>query len=79
VDIVKLKLNTACQLINLDALSIIYCDEIEKTVQHEAKEAGKTKESYLASRFPGADIEPYRYAYEARVFLDKISSLSLVI
>jgi hypothetical protein len=78
-DIVKLKLNTACNLINLDSLSTAYCEEIETCVQNEAKRVGKTKDDYLASKFPGADVKANRYRFEARVFLDKLSQLSLVI
>lgn len=77
---VKLKLDTACDFLNMNLFGMVYQEDIERTVKFEADSVGKGVQEYLESKFPGAEISSFTaQAYMTRVFLDKLSSLSIVI
>jgi len=80
MDTVTFNLNTACNFLNLDLFGMVYQQDIEKTVKVEADNSGKCIDDYLSTKFPGAEISSFtRQVYMTRVFLDKLSSLSIVI
>lgn len=80
MDVVKLKLDTACNFLNMDLFGLVYQEEIIKAVNHEAKMAGKTVDDYLCSRFNIMEENAHnKRLYMARVFLDKLSTLSIAI